>query len=287
MCLSEAPRTKWHAPRCRQEFGCISQHAIIDNIAWTAPPPTTFVTLPLARPMHHYSLCTSSLSHSPIVINHVSAHHVTFHSIRSITYNNLQGVCVEPGYASEITKSVSIQYVPYVSTGVRFESTLEAVHIEDFGIHGAQLLGNSGNHVSSGRVDLFVNLAPSGFVPRFAYSDATSVGHQERPCHEMICSTKKTKRKQIFRPHPSLLWITKRFSSMVQRCIRLRDSIKFSLYWIVLVASSLIVFMGAASHMQVKPLQFQAPTGSLDDVFVPDVVCSDFLMALLLTRITW
>jgi hypothetical protein len=73
---------------------------------------------------------------------------------------------------------------------------------------------------------------------------------------------------------------------MVQRRVRLRDSIKFSLRWIALVASSLIVFMSAASHMQVKPLQFQAPTGSLDDVFVPDVNFSDFLMALLLTRIT-
>jgi len=59
---------------------------------------------------------------------------------------------------------------------------------------------------------------------------------------------------------------------MIQRYVRLRDSIKFSLYWIALVVSSLIVFMSAASHMQVKPLQFQAPTGSLDDVFVPDVV---------------
>ena len=72
---------------------------------------------------------------------------------------------------------------------------------------------------------------------------------------------------------------------MVQRYVRLPDSIKVSFYWIALVASSLIVFMSAASHMQVKPLQFQAPTGSLDDVFSPDVVFSDFLMASLLTKI--
>ena len=84
---------------------------------------------------------------------------------------------------------------------------------------------------------------------------------------------KENKKEQILWPHhPNILWVTKRSSNMDQRCVRLRDSIKFSLYWIALVAASLIVFMIAASHMQVKPLQFQAPTGSLDDVFVPDVV---------------
>ncbi|KDR77562.1 hypothetical protein GALMADRAFT_138652 [Galerina marginata CBS 339.88] len=50
-----------------------------------------------------------------------------------------------------------------------------------------------------------------------------------------------------------------------------RNSTKFSLYWIALVAPFLISFMIAAWRMQVKPLQFQAPPPSTYDLFIPDV----------------
>ena len=47
--------------------------------------------------------------------------------------------------------------------------------------------------------------------------------------------------------------------------------LKFTLYWIALVASCLIVFVISAWHMTVKPLQFQAPVGSLNNIFSPEV----------------
>ena len=50
-----------------------------------------------------------------------------------------------------------------------------------------------------------------------------------------------------------------------------RDLLKFSLYWVALVASCLIIFVISAMHMRVKPLQFEAPITSLDDIFLPDV----------------
>jgi len=57
---------------------------------------------------------------------------------------------------------------------------------------------------------------------------------------------------------------------MLQGRIR-RGLLKFSLYWAALVASCLIVFVISALHMTVKPLQFEAPITSLDDIFLPDV----------------
>jgi len=55
-----------------------------------------------------------------------------------------------------------------------------------------------------------------------------------------------------------------------------RDFLRFSLYWIFLVGSCLIVFMLAATHMSVKPLYFQAPISSVDDMFSPNVCDAQF-----------
>ncbi|KAF8961645.1 hypothetical protein BDZ97DRAFT_1828358 [Flammula alnicola] len=52
---------------------------------------------------------------------------------------------------------------------------------------------------------------------------------------------------------------------------RLQDFTKFSLYWAALVSTCLVSFFIAASHMTVKPLQFQAPISSIDDWFTADV----------------
>ena len=57
---------------------------------------------------------------------------------------------------------------------------------------------------------------------------------------------------------------------MIRRRIQ-RGLLKFSFYWVVLVASCLIVFVISALHMTVKPLQFQAPVSSVNDIFFPDV----------------
>jgi len=63
-----------------------------------------------------------------------------------------------------------------------------------------------------------------------------------------------------------------------------RDFLKFSLYWILLVASCLIVFVLAAKNMTVKALQFQAPTSSVDDVHLPNVAMPYLLIVLALTQ---
>jgi len=57
---------------------------------------------------------------------------------------------------------------------------------------------------------------------------------------------------------------------MIRTRIR-RGLLKFSFYWVALVASCLVVFVISALHMTVKPLQFQAPVGSVNDIFLPDV----------------
>jgi len=57
---------------------------------------------------------------------------------------------------------------------------------------------------------------------------------------------------------------------MLRRSIR-GGLLKFSLYWVALVASCLVIFVISALHMIVKPLHFEAPVGSLNDVFSPDV----------------
>ena len=70
---------------------------------------------------------------------------------------------------------------------------------------------------------------------------------------------------------------------MVLRYIH-QDFLKFCLYWIFLVASCVIGFVLAATHMTVKPLQFQAPTSSVDDVYLPNVVIHNFLLVPTLTQ---
>ena len=57
---------------------------------------------------------------------------------------------------------------------------------------------------------------------------------------------------------------------MVPGSIR-RGLLKFSFYWVAFVASCLIVFVVSALYMRVKPLQFEAPVSSLNNVFLPDV----------------
>jgi len=57
---------------------------------------------------------------------------------------------------------------------------------------------------------------------------------------------------------------------MHQGSIR-RGLLKFYFYWVALVASCLIIFFISASQLTVKPLQFEAPVSTLDDVFLPDV----------------
>ena len=58
---------------------------------------------------------------------------------------------------------------------------------------------------------------------------------------------------------------------MLRRCIRRGLLFKFCIYWATFVASCLIIFFISASHMTVKPLQFEAPLSTLDDVFLPEV----------------
>ncbi|KAF8804302.1 hypothetical protein BYT27DRAFT_7194475 [Phlegmacium glaucopus] len=53
-------------------------------------------------------------------------------------------------------------------------------------------------------------------------------------------------------------------------CIR-SDFSKFCLYWIAFITLCLVAFVIAALHLTVKPMQFQAPTRSLDDILSPDV----------------
>jgi len=175
-----------------------------------------------------------------------------------------------------------------------FRWSIEAIQsVQDFDMRRAQAA--SGELGSQGTTGLLVmSIFSSKFTPSESFSTTClSRCHTRRSPARIIswnAMQYKGNTKETNLPQLNLLWVAKRFqeqnSTMAQRYVRLPDSIKFSFYWIALVASSLIVFMSAASHMQVKPLQFQAPTGSLDDVFSPDVVFSDFLMASLLTQIT-
>ena len=77
-------------------------------------------------------------------------------------------------------------------------------------------------------------------------------------------------RSVIFFPSVTIGIIAKNIPNMRQGSIR-RGLLKFYFYWVALVASCLIIFFISASQIMVKPLQFEAPVSTLDDVFLPDV----------------
>jgi len=77
-------------------------------------------------------------------------------------------------------------------------------------------------------------------------------------------------RSVISFPSVTIGIIAKNIPNMRQGSIR-RGLLKFYFYWVALVASCLIIFFISASQLTVKPLQFEAPVSTLDDVFLPDV----------------
>ncbi|KDR70684.1 hypothetical protein GALMADRAFT_214418 [Galerina marginata CBS 339.88] len=68
-------------------------------------------------------------------------------------------------------------------------------------------------------------------------------------------------------------------SNICQRRVP-RDIVKFLVCWIALVGTCFIAFLTSALHMAVKPLRFQAPDASNDDLFLPENLESKVITAL-------